>query len=50
MLDLGEAQAAEAAVPSHELGLFIGSGKLNVLSFLEERGRVKGEGLSLNGL
>ncbi len=50
LLELGEAQAVEAVVPSHEFGLFIGSGKLNVLSFLEGKGGVKGEGPLLNGL
>jgi hypothetical protein len=37
LLELGEAQVAEVVVPSNELGLFIGGGKLGVLSFLEVR-------------
>jgi hypothetical protein len=37
LLELGEARVAKAVVPLHELGFFIGSGKLGVLSFLEGR-------------
>ncbi len=37
LLELGEAQMAKVVVPLHELGLFISSSRLDVLSFLEWR-------------
>jgi hypothetical protein len=37
LLELREAQVAEVVVPKHELGLIVGSGKVNVFTFLKWR-------------
>ncbi len=37
LLELGEEQVAKVVVPLHELGLFIGGGKLGSVSFLKGR-------------
>ncbi len=50
LLELGEAQVDEVVLPTHELGLIVSNGKLDVFTLFEWRGGVKGEGPLSNGL
>ncbi len=43
-LEFREGEVAETVMPSHQLGLIVGSGKLKFLIFLERRRGVEGEG------
>ncbi len=43
LLQLGEGKMAEAIVPTHELGLIVGSGEVDVFSLFCRRPRVEGK-------
>jgi hypothetical protein len=43
-LEFWEGKVAKAVMPSHQLGLIVGGGKLEFLVFLKRRRGVKGEG------
>jgi hypothetical protein len=43
LLELGVGQMAEAVMPTHELGLVVNGGKVDMLVFLKFRIHIKGE-------